>query len=414
MLSRIRRRASYANVMATLAMFVALGGTSYAAVVLTGANIKDGTLTSKDVKDRSLLGADFKAGQLPAGEDGARGAAGAPGSAGAPGAPGAAGGRGADGSPDSPSQVLAKLTGADGPGSGLDADLLDGHEFADAQSRFTTTVVVHGDAAGNVNGAALLAAMEGITTNSPTRPFVVFLEPGIYNLGAQTLTLKPDVTLVGSGILSTTIQSAFPGAGAAVAVGSTSSDPGMLRDLRIDGSGLGAASGLAVPAGKYVVVENVDIGADGGTGVAAITLAGTLVARHSQVRGSTAGADPSGLIVTGTGSGQFDDVEIAPTSTAGNTTAVRSSSTGQLTFRDTLFGGTPNTEFGIRYALRLSAAGTITVERSQVDGLLERTAGSMRIGASRVGGSALNSSGITCTGNYSSTFTGTVQSDCRG
>ena len=38
------RRLSYANVVATLALFVALGGSSYAAIRITGKNVVDGTL----------------------------------------------------------------------------------------------------------------------------------------------------------------------------------------------------------------------------------------------------------------------------------------------------------------------------------------------------------------------------------
>jgi len=42
-------RLTYANVVATLALFVALGGSSYAAIRITGANVKDGTLSSRDI-----------------------------------------------------------------------------------------------------------------------------------------------------------------------------------------------------------------------------------------------------------------------------------------------------------------------------------------------------------------------------
>lgn len=45
---------SYANVMATIAVFIALGGSSYAAIQMTGRNVKNGSLTGKDVRDRSL------------------------------------------------------------------------------------------------------------------------------------------------------------------------------------------------------------------------------------------------------------------------------------------------------------------------------------------------------------------------
>jgi hypothetical protein len=74
--------------MATIAVFVALGGSSYAAVAITGKNVKNSSLTGKDVKDRSLLARDFRSGQLPAGPQGAKGDPGAPGTPGTPGAPG--------------------------------------------------------------------------------------------------------------------------------------------------------------------------------------------------------------------------------------------------------------------------------------------------------------------------------------
>ena len=56
--------------MAYLALFVALGGTSYAAVKLSRGSVKQqhiarGAVTSPKVKDRSLLARDFRPGQLP-------------------------------------------------------------------------------------------------------------------------------------------------------------------------------------------------------------------------------------------------------------------------------------------------------------------------------------------------------------
>jgi hypothetical protein len=82
-----------ANVTALLALVVALGGTSYAAVTITGKNVKNSSLTgadiknnsvagvdvrnnsvsSGDVKDGSLLTRDFRAGQLPRGAIGPQG-----------------------------------------------------------------------------------------------------------------------------------------------------------------------------------------------------------------------------------------------------------------------------------------------------------------------------------------------------
>lgn len=106
-------RFTYSSVTATVALFVALGGSSYAALTITGGNVRNGSLTgsdiknesikgadvdngtltgsdlkngsvaASDVKDGSLLAADFKAGQLPAGPAGPQGIQGPQGPAGA-------------------------------------------------------------------------------------------------------------------------------------------------------------------------------------------------------------------------------------------------------------------------------------------------------------------------------------------
>jgi hypothetical protein len=95
---------TYTNVTATIALFIALGGTSYAAATLTGADVRNGTvtgsdlrqesvtgrdvdngtITGRDLKDRSLTssdlgslaGADLASGQLAAGPQGPQGPAG--------------------------------------------------------------------------------------------------------------------------------------------------------------------------------------------------------------------------------------------------------------------------------------------------------------------------------------------------
>jgi hypothetical protein len=107
MLPRLRRRLSYANVVASLALFIALGGTSYAALTITSKNVKNGTLTSADLKNNSvkgvdvangsLLAQDFKAGQLPQGAQGPQGPQGPQGADGPQGPKGDAGPRGETG-----------------------------------------------------------------------------------------------------------------------------------------------------------------------------------------------------------------------------------------------------------------------------------------------------------------------------
>jgi hypothetical protein len=106
------RRPSHGTVVAYVSLFVALGGTSVAAVTIAkdavvSRSIKDGqvktadlaanAVTSAKVKAGSLLASDLKAGELPAAGPGPQGPAGATGAAGPAGSPGAKGDPGTPG-----------------------------------------------------------------------------------------------------------------------------------------------------------------------------------------------------------------------------------------------------------------------------------------------------------------------------
>ena len=92
LLSRLRSRLTFSNVVALIALCIALGGTSYAA-----AKLPRNSVSSPQVRDGSLRAGDFAKGQLPPGADGANGADGAAGPAGAAGAIGPAGAIGSAG-----------------------------------------------------------------------------------------------------------------------------------------------------------------------------------------------------------------------------------------------------------------------------------------------------------------------------
>ena len=139
----LRGKLTYANVMATVAVFLALGGgTAWAATTLSNNSVgtpqlKNGSVTGEKVHQGSLLASDFKNGQLsaattsaiaaggeagaagpqgpagprgPQGESGDRGPRGEqgerglPGSQGEPGEPGERGPRGSQGEPGEPGE----------------------------------------------------------------------------------------------------------------------------------------------------------------------------------------------------------------------------------------------------------------------------------------------------------------------
>ena len=106
MFAKLRFTLNYANVMATIAVFVALGGTSYAVATgsidsreikndsIRGKDIRNNEVSSRDVRNGSLLAEDLKPFRLPLGPPGPpgpRGPVGATGSTGAKGSPGAQG-----------------------------------------------------------------------------------------------------------------------------------------------------------------------------------------------------------------------------------------------------------------------------------------------------------------------------------
>src|SRR3954464_1701260 len=63
-----RRRPTYANVTSTLALFVALGGTSYAAATISGSDVRDHSLTGRDVTRGSLSGTQIRSRSIPGGD----------------------------------------------------------------------------------------------------------------------------------------------------------------------------------------------------------------------------------------------------------------------------------------------------------------------------------------------------------
>jgi hypothetical protein len=53
-LDKLRRRLTYANVMATAAVFIALGGSSYAALTISGKDIRNRSIAGKKIKRNTL------------------------------------------------------------------------------------------------------------------------------------------------------------------------------------------------------------------------------------------------------------------------------------------------------------------------------------------------------------------------
>jgi Collagen triple helix repeat (20 copies) len=167
---RIRKHLTFANVVACLALFVALGGVSYAATQLPRdsvgtAQIRESAVTGGKVRNGSLRAADFEGGQIPAGpkgQAGEQGPQGKPGLNGGRGPKGDQGARGIDGDPgprgpsdaysvyDSTSAVDEKTATLPVPagsyvvGASMRAATADPTEFANVLCFLATTNMVAG------------------------------------------------------------------------------------------------------------------------------------------------------------------------------------------------------------------------------------------------------------------------------
>ena len=64
MFAGIRDRLTYANVMATIAVFVALGGSSYAALRINGRDITNRSIPAKKIKRNSLTTREIREARL--------------------------------------------------------------------------------------------------------------------------------------------------------------------------------------------------------------------------------------------------------------------------------------------------------------------------------------------------------------
>lgn len=126
------------------------------------------------------------------------------------------------------------------------------------------------------NGTALLNALATITTNSATNPFLLKIEPGVYDIGNNTLTMKTFVDIEGSGQNATFIK-AQRGSGS-IGFASTAAIAGAtrteLRNLTLTNTGgTGHVVGYFVTGATFSSVRDVTItvsGAASGNTVAGI------------------------------------------------------------------------------------------------------------------------------------------------
>ena len=162
----------------------------------------------------------------------------------------------------------------------------------DAVRAFITGAHVRDGRSPAENGEALRAALASITDASATKPYVIQLAPGIYELGHETLAMKPDVSIAGAGAAVTRItgDQGQPTLGGALVLGA---DRTLLRDVTVVNRGDMAAhfhTAMAVLGGAAMRIEDAVVEGGGssepgsGTSLTRRTVVAVSVAGGSDVR----------------------------------------------------------------------------------------------------------------------------------
>ncbi len=312
------------------------------------------------------------------GRTGKRGSAGPAGSAGVGGVAGIAGSAGAAGTPGAPGR--AGPTGPTGP----------------MGPSFARTVVVSPVGSATANGTALLNAMSGISGASTANPYLLLIEPGVYDLGTSTLDGKADVDIQGSGQDVTTIESepTVPG-GIAINQAANSEIRSLtLQQTSLSPVGIYISDGAGPASLRDVTVSVTSTNGGSLTSFGAITVSQastgitTLVNTTATATGSGA---PSAFYSAGAAT--IEGGSYTATSTGGTGQAVRASPLTATGMSAQATGAT-----GSSLAV-VTASGTSRVQSSTLaPGYLE-TGGTLDIAASEVSGNTIVG-GIACVDDW--------------
>lgn len=293
-------------------------------------------------------------------------------------------------------------------------------------AQYVSTIVVSPDRLSDIDsGKHLRRAVEDITDNGPGRPYLVKIEPGTYDLGSDSLALKPYVDVEGSGELTTIISStARPG----VMVAASNSE---LRFVSIRATNTVAlVSENVSPRYTHVTATS-----SGGAFNYSIEITGGAPLLTHVTSSGTGGAQAAGLVNFGSGS----NVTVAESSISGS--GATSVNIGLLTYGGAeaisnsalsahggaiavglrVYNGThslanvtasgsaaPET-YGL-YSGYKGNAPTVTINQSRISGGTDSIfvfGGVARVGASQLSGQAatLGPAVVTCAASYDASFT---------
>jgi len=127
-------------------------------------------------------------------------------------------------------------------------------------AHYKSTVIVSPAGTAAESGADLLAALASITDASASNPYLVKIEPGIYDVGSVVLQMKQYVDMEGSGVGTTTITGNVDGDTTGVVMGASNAE---LRFIKVENSGGGNSANAIYNNSSSPVITNVTAIASG-------------------------------------------------------------------------------------------------------------------------------------------------------
>jgi hypothetical protein len=242
--------------------------------------------------------------------------------------------------------------------------------------------------------------LAGITTASSTNPYLLKIEPGIYDIGTSSLQMKVYVDVEGSGENTTTITGHIDGG---VVLGSGYAE---IRFLTVQNTGGGTNAVAIYNTSASPKITNVTASASAGSyqncGVVNISSS----PRMTNVTASGSGgpkncgvhnlsSSPAMMNVTASGSGGTGSMNCGVVNCFGSPTMTNVTASGS--------GGTDN------YGVYSTNPGTIMIHNSVIIGstntIFNDANTTTRVANTKLDGGAVSNSGtLTCVGAYDETY----------